>query len=204
MASLSEHTDGELEKSGEGDRVSATVRKLVAVLEDHGGNAGETSRVVDMVARLARRQPLSPLTRHPFEWNDVSAAFGGEPMWQSARDPRAFSTDRGRTYTYEDDPGETRHRSAVPPGWVQALCEKHRGMSYQDALDAVLAYFDTEMTEEDVLILDTAGSARSRAEYMQRRFPAETILVANLLYEPLDEPAAAQVVSLNRVTHLAA
>lgn len=183
MKGLVHHAARELERSGEGEETSAVVLDLVRVLEEHGAKPGETSRIVDMVNRLVLRQPLSALTRHPMEWNDVSEIVG-EPMWQSARDPRAFSADSGRTYTYQDDELQRRHESVIPAGWVQALCERHY-LSYQDAIAAVQSYFDAEqMSVEDVALLDAAGSAASRREYLARRWPGPGMLVAAMLYDP--------------------
>lgn len=192
MTGLLEHAAGELERSGLGERTTATVVAVLRVLLEHGGKPGELSRLLDLAARLVLRQPLSALTRHPLEWNDVSSVVGS-PMWQSARDSRAFSTDGGRTYTYQDDELERRHESVLPAGWVQALCERHY-LSYQDAIAAVQAYFDAEqMTVEDVAILDSAGSVASRREFMRRRWPGQATLVAAMLYDPPEDPGVADV-----------
>lgn len=185
MTSLVEHAEQELERSGVGGRAFNAVLEAVRALEAHGGKPGEVGRLAAMVSTLVARQPLTVLTRHPLEWNDVSRVMR-TPMWQSARDPRAFSTDCGRTYTIEDDPDRTEYVSAVPDEWVQALCVKHY-LSYQDAIEVVNEYFGAgQMTVEDVDMLDSLPE-QQRREFMVQRWPSQGVMVAALLYEPLPE-----------------
>lgn len=185
MTGLLEHAEQELERSGIGKRACNAVLDAVRALETHGGKPGEVGRLAAMVSTLVARQPLTVLTRHPLEWNDVSKVMR-TPMWQSTRDPRAFSTDCGHTYTLEDDPDRTEYVSAVPDEWVQRLCEKHY-LSYQDAIEVVNEYFAAgQITVADVDMLDSLPE-QQRREFMVRRWPDHGVMVAALLYEPPPE-----------------
>lgn len=56
--------------------------------------------VAQMIFRLLKAEPLSQLTNDPSEWqvHTPPEGVGGLEMWQSKRDPRMFSYDRGHTY----------------------------------------------------------------------------------------------------------
>ena len=63
--------------------------------------------------------PSAPVaTTFPAEWMDRAQEMGGEPFWQNIRDPRAMSSDGGKTYTLVDeepqdsDSGQPVHHSA--------------------------------------------------------------------------------------------
>ena len=64
---------------------------------------------VDYLHRLLRYEVLTPLTDDPAEWQDQSDA-SGYPLWQSVRDPRAFSLDGGTTYWLTTETGHDEDR----------------------------------------------------------------------------------------------
>ena len=58
--------------------------------------------VTQLVEKLVRYQPLTPLTYEPDEWNEV-----GDGMWQNKRKSSTFSDDGGKThYDLNDDKTE--------------------------------------------------------------------------------------------------
>lgn len=63
--------------------------------QGHSGYSAET--VTQIVEKLMRYEPLTPLTYAPDEWNDVSKESGSE-MWQNRRKSTVFSTDGGKTH----------------------------------------------------------------------------------------------------------
>lgn len=56
---------------------------------------------VDLVLKtfwdLAHRRPITGLTNHPIEWQDISAQ-AGRPLWRNVRDNEAYSEDGGKTF----------------------------------------------------------------------------------------------------------
>ena len=55
---------------------------------------------LDIASRLMRYEPLTPLTDDPAEWwlHAGDGTAGHPDLWQSRRDPAAFSNDGGKTY----------------------------------------------------------------------------------------------------------
>lgn len=77
--------------------IAGNVMDLVKVFAGHDGSEGSNEMTLMIFNKLVHFEPLSPLTNDPTEWNDVSEDTG-KPMWQSRRDPKAFSTDGGQTW----------------------------------------------------------------------------------------------------------
>lgn len=46
---------------------------------------------------LAHKRPITGLTNHPIEWQDISAQ-AGRPLWRNIRDSDAYSEDAGATF----------------------------------------------------------------------------------------------------------
>lgn len=67
-----------------------------------GHSGGSAEAAVEYVHDLLRYRPLTSLTRDPAEWEDRSE-ISGTALWQNMRDPRAMSTDGGRTYWLTTD-----------------------------------------------------------------------------------------------------
>lgn len=98
--SLIEHAKRELELSGQWQEDPAYAQSIVAAVAafaSYGHSGGSASVAVEQLNRLIRFETLSPLTSDPAEWEDRSE-MSGTPMWQSVRDPRAFSNDGGKTW----------------------------------------------------------------------------------------------------------
>lgn len=95
---LVEHARRELARIGEDQDVIDGITNVIAAFAEVADSGGATPYVIARVEKLMRFEPLSPLTDDPAEWQDQSAASGC-PLWQSRRNPIAFSTDGGKTYT---------------------------------------------------------------------------------------------------------
>lgn len=93
MSNLVNHAKRELELIGEEEwAVNGYVKMIEAFSEmDHSG--GSASVFIPVLNKLLQFQNLSPLTDNPKEWNEV-----GDGMWQSQRNPAAFSEDGGKTH----------------------------------------------------------------------------------------------------------
>ena len=91
----------------------------------HAGGPGRaTGSAVQVLEDLLRQRALTPLTDDRAEWTSLSALVGGKRLWQSARNPDAFSRDQGKTYELlsEDGDPETgkRRRYVSHPGPARA------------------------------------------------------------------------------------
>lgn len=98
--SLVEHARRELALSGqaaEDPGYAASIVASVAAFASYGHSGGSAEVAIEQITRLLKFETLSPLTDDPEDWIDRSEE-SGVPMWQSTRDPKAFSTDGGATY----------------------------------------------------------------------------------------------------------
>lgn len=101
--SLVEHARRELELSGQFEEDPAYAQSVVAAVAafaSYGHSGGSAACAVGQIVTLLRYGTLSPLTNSPDEWNEVAAEYTSGPttLWQSQRNPEAFSEDGGRTY----------------------------------------------------------------------------------------------------------
>lgn len=113
---LSEHARAELQRAGEFDRdlsfataVMAAVSVVDAFVISEQLSPGE---VAGPLAVLLTRGTLTELTDDPAEWDDRSGTTGRR-VWQSRRNPAAFSDDGGVTYFLVSERG--RDSPAPPP-----------------------------------------------------------------------------------------
>lgn len=95
---LVDHARRELALIGEDQDVIDGIVKVIEAFAEVADSGGSTPFVIAHVEKLMRFEPLSPLTNDHAEWQDQSAA-SGVPLWQSRRNPMAFSADGGQTYT---------------------------------------------------------------------------------------------------------
>jgi hypothetical protein len=72
---------------------------IITVFADQGHSGFSAEMTIQIVSKLMRYEPLTPLTSNPSEWMGV-----GYQMWQSKRKPSTFSTDGGQTWYDLDDP----------------------------------------------------------------------------------------------------
>lgn len=137
---LVEHAKAELARINEDQNTINGILKVVQAFADGGHSGGSAPMAIDYLEKLLRFEPLSPLTSDPAEWIDRSD-ISGYPIWQSSRDPRAFSYDGGKTWGYireqEPDPeqdldnltrdqlaelsGPAAHVAAVLDEWLHRL-----------------------------------------------------------------------------------
>ncbi|MET4106034.1 hypothetical protein [Hymenobacter sp. UYP22] len=88
-----------------GGEVANAVLQLVQVLSYQGHSGGSHAQTLALFEKLARFQPLGPLTNDPAEWMEVVGQVGGtQLLWQNRRQPDAFSTDGGKTFYTLDGP----------------------------------------------------------------------------------------------------
>lgn len=71
--------------------------EIVKVFARQGHSGASAEMTTDIVTRLMRFEPLTPITSDPDDWVD-HGDMGGEHLWQNRRDGRLFSTDGGKTW----------------------------------------------------------------------------------------------------------
>jgi hypothetical protein len=99
MADLVEYARRELELLEEDDETIEGYLKVMEAFSDMGHSGGSASVAIPVIDKLLRYQNLTPLTDDPGEWNKISDEQSGEEgLWQSQRNPEAFSKTGGRTY----------------------------------------------------------------------------------------------------------
>ena len=103
--SLVEHARRELDLCGqaaEDPEYASSIVKAVEAFASYGHSGGSAMVAVEQLHTLLQYGTLSPLTDDPAEWIDRTE-MSGVPMWQSARNPSAFSEDGGKTYWLLDE-----------------------------------------------------------------------------------------------------
>ncbi|MET7713713.1 hypothetical protein [Streptomyces sp. NPDC005407] len=99
-SNLVAHARRELRLIGEDHDTIRGLTKVIQTFADMGHSGGSAFHAIAYLERLLRFQPLSELTDDPGEWIDRHAdGMTAQPLWQSNRNPEAFSTDGGQTYT---------------------------------------------------------------------------------------------------------
>lgn len=99
--SLVDHARQELEILGQMKEDPAYAQSIiasVAAFASYGHSGGSAMLAIDQLHDLLRFRTLSPLNSDPAYWMMV-----GPNMWQSTRDPAAFSSDGGKTWYFVDD-----------------------------------------------------------------------------------------------------
>ena len=98
-SNLVAHARRELRIIGEDPDTTRGICRVVQAFADMGHSGGSAHFTALYLDKLLRYQPLSALTDDPGEWIDRHAeGMTQSPLWQSKRNPEAFSTDGGKTY----------------------------------------------------------------------------------------------------------
>jgi hypothetical protein len=110
MSNLVEHAERELALCGqtaEDPAYAASIVEAVRAFSSHYGHSGGSASVArEQLHALLDFQNLAPLTSDPDEWEDRTE-MSGTPLWQNRRNPKAFSSDGGKTWgTVEDTPAQ--------------------------------------------------------------------------------------------------
>lgn len=73
------------------------VLKLLEVFADEGHSGSSASYAINMFEKLAKFEPVVPLTGEDWEWNDVSEHGGRDdgPLWQNKRCSHVFKDNNG-------------------------------------------------------------------------------------------------------------
>jgi hypothetical protein len=110
VTNLVDHARRELDLCGqtaEDPGYAASIVAAVAAFASYGHSGGSAEMAIRQLTALLNYQNLSPLTAAPEEWNDRTK-MSGHPLWQSKRNPAAFSEDGGATYYLVNEDKATR------------------------------------------------------------------------------------------------
>lgn len=97
MSNLVDHARRELTRLGEERDVIDWYCRVVAEFASFGHSGGSAMATIPVLHDLLQFRALTPLTDAPAEWEDRTA-MSSAPLWQSTRNPEAFSEDGGKTY----------------------------------------------------------------------------------------------------------
>lgn len=120
-AALADHAERELRLAGlfssdsdYGGMLGTAVMDLIRAMEGQGHSGFSARLAVEIFEKLTRYEPLTPLSDNPAEWVYHDAEmFPPRGIWQSVRNPSAFSEDGGKTYYTLEDRSETFEEDGV-------------------------------------------------------------------------------------------
>jgi hypothetical protein len=135
---LVKHAKRELELIGEDQQTSRGIIKIVQIFANMGHSGMSAEYTIQTLTNLLRWKNLSDLTDDPAEWMFISEDKSGvaDGIWQSTRNPEAFSNDWGRNYYLLSEGGNDQNREplhasratpcgAFHPGKVCILGDNH-------------------------------------------------------------------------------
>lgn len=110
MSNLVDHARRELELIGEDPDTITGYLNVIQAFVDMGHSGGSASVAIPVINRLLQFENLTPLTGDPSEWNHIADEMAGQPdLWQSARNPEAFSNDGGKSFYLLSEGGNARN-----------------------------------------------------------------------------------------------
>jgi len=102
---LVEHARRELEGIGEEPDVIESYLKVIQAFADMQHSGSSAYMAIGVIYDLLQFKNISTLTDDPDDWLHHTEEIWGAPggIWQSRRNPEAFSEDGGKTYTLLSD-----------------------------------------------------------------------------------------------------
>ena len=102
---LVQHARRELAAIGEEPETTEGYLKVIKAFSDMRHSGASAAHAIGTLALLFSYQNLGPLTDDPEEWMHIAEDVAGQPnLWQSRRNPEAFSIDSGKTYSLNSNP----------------------------------------------------------------------------------------------------
>lgn len=71
--------------------------ELLTIFSEHGHSGSSAPYAIELFSKLAKFEPLVPLTGEDWEWNDVTS-YGDKPHYQNKRCSRVFKDADGNAY----------------------------------------------------------------------------------------------------------
>ena len=101
-----EHAKRELALANVEHKEAEKLMEIITIFKNMNHSGASADWFVDILDKLLRMQPLTPLTNDPEDWVYVAGIKEGldRDVYQNARDSNAFSHDGGKTYYYSGYP----------------------------------------------------------------------------------------------------
>jgi hypothetical protein len=93
MTVLGDHAISELAIIDAPSELAAALTTIVGTFADVSNPATNWPIMRDWLDKLLKMQPLSPISADPSQWTDRFEQAGNVPMWQSTRNPDAWTRD---------------------------------------------------------------------------------------------------------------
>lgn len=115
MSNLVDHAKRELELIGEEPETIAGYLKVIQAFADMGHSGTSAEVAIPVINDLLQFKNLSLLTDDPAEWMQFSEEEWGQPggIWQSRRNPEAFSHDGGKSYYLLSEGANSQNREPL-------------------------------------------------------------------------------------------
>lgn len=111
-SNLIAHARKELDLLGEDELMKEHLLGIVETFAAGGHSGASAAYAVERLGQLLSYENITPLTDNPDEWEDCRWV-SSYPLWQSKRNPAAFSEDGGKTYyLVNEDPRIDRETNA--------------------------------------------------------------------------------------------
>jgi hypothetical protein len=140
---LVRHARRELALLGEDPDTIEGYIQVIRAFSKMGHSGGSASIAIPTINRLLQFGNLRPITDNPDEWNHVTDAEHEPPagLWQSARNPEAFSHDGGKTYYLLSERNAPAEPAVAPTDAQPYVAPLHEAEHFPtpDELDAALA-----------------------------------------------------------------
>ncbi len=81
-------------KDGMQEAICKHVLELLNVFHGEGHSGSSAPYAINLFSKLAKFEPVAPLTGEDWEWTDV-AEYNGSPMWQNKRCSHVFKDENG-------------------------------------------------------------------------------------------------------------
>ncbi len=111
MSNLIRHAEIEMRRAGLYDKdsdyggmIPEAVLAMIRAHSEQGHSGGSHHLTMKIFNRLVEFKTLTPIDSNPADWIDRTEESGGNPTWQSTRDPAIFSQDGGKNWYDLDDP----------------------------------------------------------------------------------------------------
>jgi len=109
-SNLVKHARLELNIINEEPEVIEGYLKIIKAFDEMGHSGASAAHAIGTIAVLLTYGHLAPLTDDPEEWMHIGEDVWGDKggIWQSRRNPEAFSKDGGKTYKTNSNPDVIR------------------------------------------------------------------------------------------------
>jgi hypothetical protein len=98
-----------------GGKLGPDILDIIEMFSKQGHSGFSAAMTADIVGKLMRYQPLTPITNNPDDWMKIDPDMwpNDDGIWQCRRNPEAFSNDGGKTYYILSEGANDSNRNPV-------------------------------------------------------------------------------------------